>query len=188
MNILSNYSKIRTYFLNREIANKHSKVERNRKFFNLETAQSIGIVFDASSENSYNRVSGFVRHLQTFHKTIKAIGYVNYKDLPHYVMQRITYDFITTKDLSFNLKPNNAFVKDFINQEFDLLIDFNIDKNPTLIYITALSKAKFKIGAYDELMSEYLDFMIQGVGHDQLALLAKEVLHYLEELSPVKNG
>lgn len=179
-----NLSGIKAYFLNREIRKKYSKIERNRKFFNLETARTFGILFDASTEANYNRVSSFVRHLQSHNKTVKAIGFVNYKELPHYIMQRISFDFITPKDLSFSLKPNNPFVKDFILAEFDILIDFNIARNPVLGYLLALSNAKFKIGKYDDQYADYLDFMIQGIQSDDIALYSREVLHYLEELTP----
>jgi hypothetical protein len=184
---LSAINNIKSYFLKREIANKHSKIVRRRRFFNLNTAKSFGVLFDASDEAVYNKVSGFVRYLQSLNKNVKAIGIVEYKELPHYIMQKISFDYITSKDLTFSLKPNNVFVKDFLTSEFDILIDFNLNHNPVLVYILALSNARFKIGAYDEDLTEYYDFMLQGITEGDIAAFSKQLLFYLEELESETN-
>ena len=181
---MAKFNSIQTYFLKRDFEKKHGRLMRNRKFFNPATAKTFGVVFDASQESDYNRVSSFVRHLQANNKKVKAMGYISYKDLPHYVMQTISYDFIMKKDLNPILKPNNIHALDFIKSEFDILVDFNMDNNPVLRYISGLSMAKFKIGLLDKSNEEIFDFMLQGIDKGNMAGYAKEVLHYLEILQP----
>ncbi|OIP00420.1 MAG: hypothetical protein AUJ98_07695 [Bacteroidetes bacterium CG2_30_33_31] len=161
-----------------------SVVQRDRQFFNLETANTFGIIFDASDEANYNRVSSFVRHIQSKNKIVKAIGFINYKLYPHYIMQKITFDYITLKDINQLMKPVSRHSLEFIQQDFDILIDFNLLRNPILRYISGLSLAKFKIGRFDERDKEIFDFMIQGIEDQNTAVFAKEVLHYLEVLQP----
>jgi hypothetical protein len=173
---------LKSWLLKREIRKGVADMQRNRSFHNLESARTFGVVFDASKEADYNRVSGFVRHIQSHHKQVKALGLIQAKEKPHFILERIAFDFITLKDLSFNLRPKNAFVKDFLEEEYDVLVDFNIKKHPVLIYLTALSHANFKIGLYDEEMKDYLDFMIQTDTKLEIAGLAKETLHFLETL------
>jgi len=82
------------------------------------------------------------------------------------------------------MKPINRHSLEFIQQDFDILIDFNLLRNPILRYISGLSLAKFKIGRFDERDKEIFDFMIQGIEDQNTAVFAKEVLHYLEVLQP----
>ncbi len=181
---MANTNGIQTYFLRRDFKKKFGKRLRNRKFFNLDSAKTFGVVFDASSEANYNRVSSFVRYLQSHKKKVKAIGYISHKELPHYVMQDISYDFILHKNLNAFLKPTSIHAQDFINMEFDVLVDFNLYDNPVLRYVSGLSMAKFKIGFFNEANEEIFDFMLQGIEKDNMAEYVKEVLHYLEILQP----
>ncbi|MBN2746431.1 MAG: hypothetical protein JXR34_06870 [Bacteroidales bacterium] len=183
---MAGLSGLRRLLLNKELSKKVVRMERQRAFFNLESAKSIGVVFDATNESDYNKVASFVRHIQTFHKTVKVIGYVNYKDLPHFIHQRLAYDFVLSKDLAFNGRPQNTFAKDFIKTEFDLLIDFNLSLISPLKYITALSMAKCKVGLMSDEMKTYYDLMIQGVESNDLPRFIKEVLSLLEDLQPKK--
>lgn len=51
-------------------------------------------------------------------------------------------------------------VKDFIEKEFDLLIDLSLHDNFTLKYISGLSKALCRVGKFSETNAEYYDLMI----------------------------
>ena len=184
---MTKFNSIQTFFLKRDYKKRLGKQLRHKQFYNLSTAKSFGIIFDASKESNYIRVSSFVRHLQAQNKAVKAIGYVSYKELPHYIMPAISYDFILRKELNIILKPTSVHVSDFIKKEVDVLVDFNMENNPILHYVSGLSMAKFKIGLFNEMNKEVFDFMLQGIEKDNMAGYAKEVLHYLEILQPNNN-
>lgn len=178
---------LKTWLLFREIRKKSKEITRERQFHNLESAQSFAVVFDATHEREYQRVSSFIRHLQNHKKTVKAIGLIQAKEKPHFIMERLSYDFITKKDLAFDMRPKNNFVRDFIREDYDVLIDFNLKLHPVLTYLTALSVAKFKIGLWSEEMKDFLDFMITNVSHDDMAAYAKELIYFLETLPGPKG-
>ena len=184
---MAKFNSIKTYLLKRDFQKKFAKLSRDKQFFNLASAKSIGVVFDASTEASYNRISSFVRHLQSQHKAVKAIGYISHSVLPHYIMPTISFDFLLHKELNIILKPSNVHAADFIKKDFDILVDFNMNNNPVLRYITGLSMAKFKIGMYNKANEDIFDFMFQGIENENMAGYAKEVLHYLEILQPNKK-
>ena len=166
---------IGSYFFRRDVSN----VKRNRFVMNLADAKTIGIIYDASEEDKYSVVSDFVRYFQDNQKIVKALGFVNYNRLPHYCFPKLSYDYFTRRDLNWYFKPNSARVKDFMNEEFDIVIDLCMHDCFPLNYVSALSKAKFKVGRYGEKHSEIYDFMLNMSAGITMQDYMKEAIHYL---------
>jgi len=178
--VLNLIAKIRLFFLNRAINKDVRKLKRNVQIFNLSQAKSIGVVYNASTENDFGRAAGLIRHLQAQDKYVKSIGIAPYKVKPHYLPTKLSYDFITLEELNWYRKPQGKFVDEFINYEFDVLIDLNLKGDNSLRYVTSLSKAKFKIGLFNEEHQDIYDFMLEGIEAGKVSLFIKELLHYLE--------
>ena len=93
---------------------------------------------------------------------------------------------ITQKDLNWLGLPVSVNVEDFIKTEFDLLLNVSLQQNLVLHYITALSRARFKIGWSPEERN-YFDLNI-NIGAKQDALyLAKQQIFYLAQLNKTKT-
>lgn len=177
---MSLLTKSKQFFLDSTIKKELRSRTRKVKISNLALAKSIGVVYDASTENDYNRAAGLIRHLQAQGKMVKSIGFVKYKDLPHYLPAKLNFDYITLKDVNWYGKPDNKFVTDFKNYDYDILIDLNLGGNQSLKYVVALSQAKFKIGLFNEQEKDIYDFMLEGIPSGKISLYIKELLHYLE--------
>ncbi len=174
------FDRIRLFFLNRAIRKELRHIQRRKKLFNLQEAKSVGVVYNAATENDYSRAASLIRHLQAQGKMVKSIGFVPLKELPHYTPMKLNFDFVSLKDLNWYRKPKGQFVSDFIKQEFDILIDLNLTGIDSMRYIVSLSRAKFKIGRYTDDHKDIYDFMLEGIEDNQVSLFIKEVLHYLE--------
>lgn len=163
------------------------KAQRTRKTHNLDSAKRVGILFDASEESSYKKVSEFVRCLQNEKKTVKVVGYVNMKFIPHYCIPMLSYDFYTKKDVNWFKKPTKACIQDFIHEDFDILIDLNLDDCVHSQWISGLSQAKFKVGLYSKKNQKYFDFMIKPEIPTGLNEFLKQIIHYLSKLNSETN-
>ncbi|NTW31502.1 MAG: hypothetical protein HGB12_02560 [Bacteroidetes bacterium] len=163
------------FLLNKEVVKMH----RNRFISNIDDAKTIGILYDASSEEIYNKVSEFVKYFQNKQKNVKALGFVNFNQLPHYCFPKLTCDYFTKRDLNWYYKPTNSRVIDFINEEYDIMIDLCMNDCFPLIYVSAVSKAKFKVGRYGEKYSDIYDFMLNVNNTISLEDYFKETIHYL---------
>lgn len=175
---------IGTYFYKKEI----SKVRRNRSIQNLKDAKTIGIIYDASDEKTHNIICDFVKYFQENMKVVKAIGYVNYPRLPHYCFPKLSFDYFTKKDLNWFYRPTPQRVHDFINQEYDIVIDLCMKDCFPLHYIAGLSKGKFKVGRYGYKFSGIYDFMLnveENITHEKFI---KECVHYLSILNKSSNA
>lgn len=170
------------YFFKSDMA----KVTRKMQIANLKNAKNIGLVYDATDETKYPTICTFVKYLQEQDKTVKAIGFINYMIIPHYCFPKLSYDYFNRKNLNWYYKPTSSFITDFLNNEFDILIDLNLNNAFPLKYITGLSIAKYKIGRYSEEYKQLYDFMITTKDDVTLKEYINHVVHYLSVIN-IKN-
>lgn len=169
-----------------QLKREHNKLARHKQISNLAIASDIGIVYFLPDEEAYNKVSGYVKRLQEMGKRVKAIGYVENKRLTGFFMPKLSYDFIDPTNLAWNYKPVATQARDFMETEFDILIDLSTDNILPLMFITGLSKAKFKTGLQNKEKANYLDLMISLEKEEDLDELIKQIDHYLSIIN-IKN-
>ena len=150
---------------------------RQREVHNLHTAQSIGILYDATEKEEMMKVSKFVNTLFITKKHVKALGFVNLKELTHHHMPMLQFDFFFLKDLNWYYKPQNYIIKNFVEKDYDILINLCDSSCIPIKYLAGSSQAKFKVGKYEEDIDLY-DMMID-VKENTLSALIKEIHHYL---------
>lgn len=141
-------------------------------------AQHIGIIYNLSSEDVYNQVTLFTKQLQDKGKKVFVIGFYNQNRTPIYYIPKLSYDLITKKDLDLIFKPSGDFVKRFIGEEFDLLIDLSSPDIFPLHYMATLSKARFKIGIKPDDRDLPYDFMIEVTNDVSCSELINQIVHY----------
>ncbi len=83
---------------------------------------------------------------------------------------------------NFFYKPVSPVVKNFIDRDFDILIDLHTGNGIPFRYITALSRAKFKIGKYDKSAVRFYDFMVSTREGVILPQFIQQVNSYLHQL------
>ena len=167
------------FFFNRD----HGKVMRQRAVYNLETAKTIGLLYDATDEKEYHTICEFVKSLQNDNKTVKALGYLNYNIIPHYCIPKLSFDYFIMKDISLFYIPNNTFIEDFLKNDFDLLIDLTTKDFFPIQYIAGMSKAKFKVGRDGVNHSNYFDFMLNVNESISLNEYISQICKYLTLLN-----
>ena len=100
--------------------------------------------------------------------------------MPHYADITLSYNYLLKKDVSWYDFPTSSFTDEFLNKEFDLLIDLNFENIPALRTLTSYSLAHCKIGLNQGDDSDVFDFMLEGIPRDDINLFLKELLKYLE--------
>lgn len=160
----------------------YKKVKRIRKMVNLNDATEIGILFVVNDKSEYNKVSKFISMLQNEKKIVKALALVKSENLKEQIMPKLSYDLFTSKNLNWFKKPSGIFVEDFIEKDFDILINLDNSDCFPIQYLLALSHAKLKVGIDDTESADYLDIMIKMKSAYNLNLFINEVVHYLNIL------
>ena len=156
-----------------------SRLQRSRRIVNLDNASRLGVLYYLPDEPTYRTISDYVKKLQESGKIVKALGYVQSKRLTGQFLPKLSYDFLYPTGLSWNYKPVSSAAKDFMAEEYDILLDLSTEDHLPLLYITGMSKARFKAGMKSQQRSGYLDLMIDLGEKDGLDELITQIDHYL---------
>jgi len=154
-------------------------VQRDRKVANLAEAKSFGIIFDSSNKDDFELVKKYVNYLKEMKKKVKVVGYFSSKDIPEMAYSKLEYDFFSEKDLNSFRIPSNTFVNNFIEEEFDVLVNLNIYGHFPLKYIGAMSRSKYKVGRFDEGNKEVYDMLIECPSDKSFKYFLRQVDTYL---------
>jgi hypothetical protein len=167
--------KIGRYYYKKE----QSHSSRQCRMTNLKEAKRIGILYTLNDVPDYERVSDFVAKLQGEHKEVKALGFVKNKNLVQRFLPKLSYDFFSSRDLTWFYKPVHRQVKDFIEKEFDLLIDVSLQDSFPLKYISGLSNAMCRVGKFSEQNLDYYDLMFDLKPTATFEEYLVQIQHYL---------
>ena len=151
--------------------------------FNFDKIKTVGILFDATNTEDYEIVKRYVVYLREHQKKVKVIGFFSTKEIPSLTYSKLEYDFFSTKELNWMGKPSSVVIQNFINEEYDLLIDLNIHDHFPLRYISALSKAAFKVGKYNEKDTEIYDMMIDADNTKTVKYFLRQIDTYITMLN-----
>ena len=153
--------------------------KRLKEVSNLEKAKSIGILYEATNVKQIKKIEPFVKYFFDLKKDVKALGYVNKKRLDNCHIPKLNYDFFYLKDLNWYYKPQNYIIDNFIQKEYDILINLCDSSVIPIKYLVASSIARFKIGIFEENYQIY-DFMISLNDDKSVVKLMSEIKHYIE--------
>ena len=171
---------IRTVLGRRKFRRELQSLKREPQSVSFDEANNIGIVYDATNERDSETVKNYMKNIRSsFKKDIVAIGYVDKKKLANSQYAQFGLDFFSQKDLNFKMIPVSPVVKNFINEKFDILINISATRSLPLIYISALSKARFKVGTFTNSSSDGLDMMVKVNGEASVKTILEEIEHFL---------
>lgn len=159
---------------------KTKKDPREKEFHNLESAKTIGILFDTLEEKNYNIAKNFTDDLQQKGYKVQTVGWINADELPDFgVAQKIL--LYTNKDINWNGEPTIPELKDFIMKKFDLLFVLSNAEHLSIKYLTQVSLASCKVGSLKG-NCDHLDLMIDQGKNYSLEKLISESLSYLSQI------
>lgn len=181
---MSLFKKIRiqlgNYLLNRKL--RHLK--RKRKLYSFDAATTVGVLFKTDNLLDFETVRKFLLYLHEKQNQVFAIGFIDNKKIPDYFLMKKGFNFFTRKELNFFYKPNSKVVNDFLDKQFDILIDLSTDNCFPLHYISSLSQSKFKIGRSVNGTTCF-DMMIDTEKNNKVDFLVEHIKHYTAILNAV---
>jgi hypothetical protein len=114
---------------------------------------------------------------------VKVACYTLQKFVPHYFIPKLLQDIFTFKEVNWKYIPVKPFVKDFLEEEYDILIDLSLLEHLPLLYLAANCKAGLKIGRFDENNQDFFDLMIELPANATLEYFIGQVTHYLNKIN-----
>lgn len=161
---------------NRVLNSKLNSVIRNKKVINLDTAKSVGVLWEIEQRDAFIKIEN-----ELYLTGIKSQGLCYFASKKAVIPEEITG--FTRKQTSWWLEiPKTQLVDDYIHQKFDILIDLTGQQTFAIRYVTALSEASFKVG-YAGIAENYFDLNIEFQEKPTVAQLAEQILYYLKRIN-----
>jgi len=174
---------IRYRLAKKNLSQEHHKLIRQRKPHNLDSARTIALLYYLPDEDTYKKVEEFIRLFTEKGIKVRVVSYTDQKITPHYFIPKLMQDILTIKDINWQFTPVKPFVKDFLEEEFDILINLSLTEQFPLLYLSAKARASLKIGKFDEEQQEYYDLMIEIPSDSDLSYFTEQVLFYLKKIN-----
>ena len=150
-----------------------TRIKRN-DHFRFPDVQSVGIVFSADTISQIESIKKYMTTLNNQGKRVSAICFYQSKELPVINHSGLIIDFVLPKEVDFWGAPKPSFIEGFIENDFDLLIDFDINEVFPVEYVSAMSKSLFKVGRHTKINESIFDFMLDI---DE----AKDINYFIEQ-------
>ncbi len=151
---------------------------REVKAINIKHAQTVGIVYRADNDETKELVERYVKFLKEYKIRCKTLGYYNQDELPRYVSPRLEFDYFLKKDLNWKLETKISEVLNFVQSEFDILIDTTVEEDDVIRFVVKQSIARFKVGGAKKGVED-LDFTINLQQDEGIRQLMKGLDNYL---------
>jgi hypothetical protein len=168
-------TRLGAYFLQREA----TSITRATNSISLDKAVKLGVLFSGEDEQTFNTVSAFLKELRANGKKVKCLGYVAKPLAAASLRSSQDLEFFSQADLNWHFRPESSRVRSFIEEPFDILIDLRMQSSLPILYLAAFSKAKFKVGDFNEENEPHYDLMIERSEEIELRDFIKQIKHYL---------
>jgi hypothetical protein len=172
------FNQIRLKFGFRQLKQEIKKLNRKNHSISLSNAKNIGVLINIQNQSQLSEAEDFAKSLIQQNKKVKLLAFISDKSLK---LSSSIIDIITIEDVEWNFIPKKDKVVNFVNNEFDILLNLCTEICFPLVYITAVSKSFFKVGAYDKRNSPFFDFMLQTPQQSILGFTT-ELKYYLEKI------
>jgi len=159
-----------------------NRTKSDRQIVSLEETKQIGILTAIANKEEYLDIFSIFSQLQQMNKTVKMVAYIDEKEVPYYCLQQLAADYFCQKDMNWYGKLMMPQVIDFVNFEFDILIDFSQQFYIPIQTILSMSKSQMLIGRNSALKEQYDLFIDMNENTDNQYFL-KNIAIYTSKLT-----
>ena len=140
---------------------------------------SIGCIIDLDSFEDANLFYQFVEEFSLRPNSVNIIGYKNFydKNSPYYT------PVFSDKDLGWKGEIENSYALEFMNRDYDLLVNYYTNDHLLLQLMTLKSKARIKVGFGE--VDKNLNDLILNTPITNFDLFKKELKKYLKVLKEI---
>ena len=166
--------KVHNHFLAKALKSHRAQ----RQSVDFDRAKTVGILFNATNLNDREKVLKHARLLEQKGKQVKLLGFVNTKK----GIENLPFSNFSRKEMDWATRPTSAEVLDFMQRDFDVLINISLQEVMPLEYITTLSKAKFRVGPYTEQTACY-ELMLDVSRSNDIDAFMHQAMFFLDKMN-----
>lgn len=150
-----------------------------RELVPFKKVKRIGIVYRAGVAEDEAARKKIEEAFEGLGKKVLTLGFIDRKDLGSDYKPNIHHDYFSRRDLSRLRLPRKTRVMRFVTEPFDYLIYCSTGVSVPLLGVTALSRAKCRVGPYMEDLAFGFDLLIkQGNANSDYA---EQIINYISK-------
>ncbi len=163
---------------------KASKRKRKVQVHNLSSAKSALILYIHKDGGREKEIRDFARFLKEEGIKTSTLSFIpkKIKEEENIPKEELNYFYFSKGELNWMKIPNSNRLKKLMNEDFDLLIDFNLEGSFPLKWISSMSKSHFKVGNDRSYQAEVCDLLL-GTEENTIAALQEQCKHYLNMIN-----
>ena len=176
------FKKIIKYYADRQLQRYDLSHQREKKIKTLSDSKFVGIIWNPADIGGIEIYEALRKNLNN--KGIKSIGIAHIEStLEMETLSTVTHSgFLHKRHVEMMGCPKTSAGLDFLEQQFDILIDISIIKTIPLLYLLVHSKAKFKVGWQGE-GNNFYDLNIDVSKNPNSQYLMEQIVYYLENIN-----
>ncbi|EZH72058.1 hypothetical protein ATO12_24275 [Aquimarina atlantica] len=151
--------------------------ERETRSQNISNLKTLAVLIDATQSINIVSLLKLANELGVKSEELKVIGY---KEDQKEIIDDKDAAYYNDKSFGVNGAIKSKSLQDFVDKDFDVLINFYEKNSVELNYVAAASKAKFKVG-FAEVDNRINDLIIGSTTNDT-NLFISELKKYLKIL------
>lgn len=156
------------------------KFARQPHVVSYSMAKHIAILYETDSEGSFASIASFIKQLQSDNKQLFVIAYYPQKRMPEGLDVPEGVACVIRKDFSLLMRPKKEAFRQFLNKEYDILIDLCSHQAFPMKMLAAMTPATFKVGAHHPDYVDIYDLILDVKNNYTASELAKHVIYYLK--------
>ena len=172
---------IRAALLQRSMRKALATQKRRRKTNTLESAQTIGILFDATEEKDRKEVLHFAHVLEEQGKKVRLLGFVDMRK----PLGQTLFPQFTQREFRWTGQPCSEAIRLFADERFDLMLCLNARQVLHLERVAVVSQAAMKVGTYTENPND-LDMLLETPAEKGVQFFVDQLDLYLHKIVPAK--
>lgn len=173
---------LRIALFNKTLRRVLATQKRRRQAHNFQSAKTIGILFDATSEKTRHEVMDYARQLVERGKSLRLFGYFKTKQPP----EGHAFNFFYQKETTWTGIPKSEKALAFAKEKFDLLIYLDPEECHPLEWVAASSQAAMKVGYATDRPNDF-DLLLETPADKGLRFFIEQLHLYLDKIVLSKN-
>ncbi len=156
------------------------RLEYSRRVVGYQNAQYVALLYDAGTDGKSEFINKIINSLERDGKSVLTLGYFNQKRIPEEAKHNEKVGFFSKNCFSLLMRPKSEAVRNFIDQQYDLLIDLTVQTHYMVKFVAGITKAYYKAGAHHPDYLSVFDLLLQVDPQTSDAELADHAIHYLK--------
>lgn len=173
---------IRIAFYKKSLRKLLETQKRRRLSHNLDSAKTIAILFDATTEKTRREIKEYAEELEDKGKKVRLFGYFSIKQPP----EGHPFGFFTKQDTTWAGVPKGDKALAFAAEKPDILIYMNPEPCEPLEWLAAASQAAMKVGFAMEKPNDF-DLLLETPANKDLHYFTEQLHLYLGKIILTKN-